>query len=562
MAATDYPLGRDSIPQPGVPQGRIEEHDFSGSQIFPGTVRKYWIYVPFQYEPAKPACLMVFQDGWGHIDPDNRYRVPVVFDNLINQKEMPVTIGIFVNPGTIPSPSAAGKDRINRSFEYDSLGDRYVRFLLEEIIPEVEPSYNLVQDADGRAISGVSSGAICAFNAAWERPNAFHRVFCAVGTFTGMRGGGVFPYLVRITEAQTDPRVFLEDGSADLNIFAGNWWLANQEMLSALQFSGYEVRYAWSDRGHDVNHSSAIFPDAVRWLWEGYPAAVQTGVNSLQPVMRVLLPGESWIVVASDHKPSGPLAVNDKGEVFFADASENGIFRISLWGELEPFSHGVGKVTGMTFGPDGRLFACLAKRKQIIAFDHLGGTTEIAYGIEGAEMCVAATGRLYVAEPSRNRVWLVIPGGAKLPVEQGVTMPSGLCLSPDQSQLVVTDRRDPTAYLLSIRSDGSLANKAPYFHLNLPNEEGESGAEAVAVDLHGWVYFSTSAGLQIADNEGRIVGLIPPPSGDRISGLVFGGAGFKDLYVCSRGTIYRRRIGATGYLSFQPPIKPESSSSF
>jgi sugar lactone lactonase YvrE len=561
MADTDYLLGPDSFPQPGVPQGRIEEHDFSSSLIFPGTVRKYWVYVPIQYEPAKPACVMVFQDGWGHIDPANRYRVPVVFDNLINKNEMPVTIGIFVNPGTIPSPVLAGRDRVNRSFEYDSLGDRYVRFLLEEIIPEVEKSYRLVQDADGRAISGVSSGAICAFNAAWERPNAFHRVFCAVGTFTGMRGGGVFPYLVRITEPKPI-RVFLEDGSTDLNIFAGNWWLANQEMLSALQFSGYEVRYAWGDRGHDVNHSSAIFPDAVRWLWEGYPQAVQAGVNSLQPVMRVLLPGEGWIAVASDHEPSGSLAVNDKGEVFFADGSDNGVFRISLWGKAEPFSHGGGKVTGMAFGPDGRLYACLAERKQVVAFDQSGGTTEIAQGIEGAEICVAATGRLYVAEPSRSRIWLVIPGGGKQLVEQGIATPSALGLSPDQSQLVVADRRDPTAYLLSIRSDGSLENKAPYFHLNLPNDEGERSAGAVAVDCHGWVYFSTSAGLQVADNEGRIAGLISPPTDGPISGLVFGGAGFKELYVISGGTIYKRRTRAMGYLPFRAPINPESRSSF
>jgi gluconolactonase len=559
--ATDYPLGPDSLPQPGVPQGRIEEHEYSGSRIFPGTVRKYWVYVPVQYEPSTPACVMVFQDGWGHIDPGNRYRVPVVFDNLINKKEMPVTIGIFVNPGTIPSSAAGAKDRVNRSFEYDSLGDRYVRFLLEEILPEVEKSYRLVQDPDGRAISGVSSGAICAFNAAWERPDAFHRVFCAVGTFTGMRGGAIFPYLVRVTEPKPI-RVFLEDGSADLNIFAGNWWLANQEMLSALQFSGYEVRYAWGDRGHDGNHSSAIFPDAVRWLWEGYPRAVRAGVHSAQPVMKVLLPGEGWTAVASGRAPSGSLAVDAAGEVFFADASDCGIYRIGPGGQAESFGNAGGKVTGMAFGPDGRLYACVPELKQIVALDGKGGTREIAHGIEGGDLCVAANGRIYVAEPGRGRVWLVIPGGAHQAVEEGIGSPSGLCLSPDQSQLVVDDRRDPAAYLLSIRSDGRLANKAPYFHLNLPNDEGESGAGPAAVDVHGWVYFCTSAGLQFADNEGRIAGLISPPAGGRISGLGWGGARFQDLYVLSGGTIYKRRTGTTGCQPFQPPIKPEPRSSF
>ena len=267
-AADAYQLGNDSKVQTGVPRGSVTKHSWE-SRIFPGTLRDYWVYVPQQYDPQQPACLMVFQDGGSYINTNGQYRVPVVFDNLIARKEMPVTIGVFLNPGEVPPAVPSQKARSNRSFEYDSLGDQYARFLLEEILPEIEKRYAITKEARGRCIAGISSGAICAFTVAWERPEQFGKVLSYVGSFTNIRGGHVYPALIRKTEPKTI-RVFLQDGSNDLDNLHGSWPLANQEMAAALKFQGYDYRFELGDGGHNGKHGGAILPDALRWLWRDY----------------------------------------------------------------------------------------------------------------------------------------------------------------------------------------------------------------------------------------------------------------------------------------------------
>jgi enterochelin esterase-like enzyme len=268
QAADDYKPGPDSFVQEGVPRGEVTQHQWK-SEVFPGTVRDYWIYVPKQYDPAKPACVMIFQDGADYVNLNKDFRVPVVFDNLIHKKEMPVTIGIFLNPGEIPPAEPQQKPRRNRSFEYDSLGDRYARFLIEEILPEVGRKYNLTQDPNGRAICGKSSGGICAWTVAWERPDVFRKVISHIGSFTNIRGGHVYPALIRKTERKPI-RVFLQDGSNDLDNLHGHWPLANQEMAAALKFMNYDYRFEFGDGGHNGKHGGAIFPDSLRWLWRDY----------------------------------------------------------------------------------------------------------------------------------------------------------------------------------------------------------------------------------------------------------------------------------------------------
>jgi enterochelin esterase family protein len=261
-----YVLGPDSQVKPGVPQGKVETRQWTESKIYPGTTRDWAIYVPAQYDKAKPANVMVFQDGMGMVKADGQYRVPVVFDNLIASGEMPVTIAIFINPGTFPPADPKQKGRSNRSFEYDSLGDLYARFLLEEILPEVSKEYNLTTDPEGRAICGNSSGGICAFTVAWEKPDAFRKVVSHIGSFTNIRGGHVYPALVRKT-AKKPLRVFLQDGSNDLDNQFGNWPLANQDMAAALKFAGYDYKFVLGEGTHNGKHGAAMFPDTMRWLW-------------------------------------------------------------------------------------------------------------------------------------------------------------------------------------------------------------------------------------------------------------------------------------------------------
>ncbi len=271
-AFDDYTPGPDSKRHDGVPKGKITQFKWNTSKIYEGTSRDCWLYVPAQYDGSKPACVMVFQDGGSYVNEKGSFRVPVVFDNLIHKKEMPVTVGVFVNPGTF-SGKAKGRDR-NRSFEYDTLSDQYVRFLEKEILPEVEKSVKLRHDAAGRAIGGSSSGGICAFTAAWERPDLFGKVLSHVGSFTNIRGGDVYPGLIRKTERKPI-RVFLQDGSHDLDNLHGSWPLANQSMAAALRFMDYDYSFTFGEGAHNGKQGGAILPESLRWLWRDTPEMPQ-----------------------------------------------------------------------------------------------------------------------------------------------------------------------------------------------------------------------------------------------------------------------------------------------
>jgi enterochelin esterase family protein len=271
-ADSDYVLGPDSQPRE-VPHGEVKPMPpFTTSQVFPGTTRDWWLYIPAQYQPSKPACVMVFFDGGGYVKADGSTRVPVVFDNLIATKAMPVTIGVFITPGVFKATMPGAKDRSNRSFEYDSLGDANARFVLDEVMPLVAKEYHLTKDPNGWAIAGLSSSGIAAFTVAWERPDHFRKVVSWIGSFTNIRGGFVYPGLIRQTKDQPKPlRVFLQDGSADLDNLHGHWPLSNQEMAAALKFAGYDYKFEFGTGGHSPKHGASIFPDTLRWLWRDWP---------------------------------------------------------------------------------------------------------------------------------------------------------------------------------------------------------------------------------------------------------------------------------------------------
>jgi enterochelin esterase family protein len=263
-----YVLGSDSQVQKGVPQGKVTQMPpWKDSKIYPGTTRDWWIYVPAQYTKDKPAAVMVFCDGGGFVKADGQFRAPVVFDNLIAKGEMPVTIGIFIQPGAFENKDPKDKSRSNRSFEYDSLGDLHARFLMEEILPAVAKDYNLSTNPDERAICGNSSGGICAFTVAWEKPDAFRKVVSHIGSFTNIRGGHVYPALIRKTDKKP-LKVFLQDGRNDLDNQFGNWPLANQDMAAALKFAGYDYQFVLGEGTHNGKHGAAMLPDTLRWLWK------------------------------------------------------------------------------------------------------------------------------------------------------------------------------------------------------------------------------------------------------------------------------------------------------
>ena len=261
-----YETPADARERPGVPKGAVKQMPAWESRIFAGTTRDWWVYVPSQYTAANPAAVMVFQDGAGVRD-----YVSGVFDNLIAKGDMPVTVGIFIQPGVFKEGG-----RSNRSFEYDTLSDQYARFLLEEILPEVGKTVNLRRDAASRAISGASSGGICAFTVAWERPDEFSKVVSWIGSFTNIASGtsrreGGHNYAALVRKTPKKPiRVFLQDGANDLDNAHGNWPLANQTLAKSLGYAGYDYRFVYGQGFHNNRHGRAILPDTLRWLWRDY----------------------------------------------------------------------------------------------------------------------------------------------------------------------------------------------------------------------------------------------------------------------------------------------------
>jgi sugar lactone lactonase YvrE/enterochelin esterase-like enzyme len=541
-----------------APQGEAMQFTFEQSKIFPGTVRDYWVYVPKQYDPAKPACVYVNQDGI-------QYNAPAVFDELIHKGEMPITIGVFVMHGRVePTPKEA-LPRFNRSFEYDGLGDNYVRFVLEEILPEVERkttsdgrAIHLSQNGNDRCIGGASSGAICAFTAAWERPDAFRRVFSCVGTYVGLRGGNDYPTLVRKFEPKPI-RIFLEDGSNDLNIYGGDWWMANQEMERALIFAGYEVEHSWGEGGHNTEHATQIFPDAMRYLWKDWPAEVKAGAGS-QQMRDILIAGEDWQLVSEGYQFTEGPATDATGEVFFNDVPASKTYKIGLDGQVEQWLDDSHKGNGQAFAPDGSMFVVATATESVLAYDAQKQSNVRAEGFRGNDIVVLHNGSMYVTNPiamggDPSNVWYVSPQGEKSIVDSELRFPNGVTVSPDQSLLYVADSRTHWIYSYQIQPDGKLAYKQRYFHLHVPDNADDSGADGMRTDRDGRLYVATRMGIQVCDQAGRVQCIIPTPNG-RISNLCFGGANFDVLFATCGDKVFKRKVKTVGANAFQEPIKP------
>lgn len=557
----NYELGPDSKTQDGVPKGEILKFSFDKSKIFPGTVRDYWVYIPAQYSPEKAACVFISQDGI-------KFAAPTVFDNLIYKKEMPVTIGVFVMHGRVKAEDAnTALDRFNRSYEYDGLGDDYARFLLEELLPEVEKQkttdgrvIRLSKSGNDRAIGGASSGAIAAFTAAWERPAEFSRVFSAIGTYVGLRGGEIYPTLIRRFEPKPI-RVFLQDGERDLNIYAGDWWMANLTMERALTFAGYELQHVWGDGGHSDKQALSVFPDAMRWLWKDYPQPVRSGQTKNETLGKILLPGEDWQLVADGYKFAEGPATNAKGEVYFNDVPDSKTYKIDLTGKVSLFLADSKRADGQAFGPDGRLYTVATNLKKILAYGADGKAQTIAEGFVGNDIVVASNGNVYVTNPPQNnstepsKIWLIKPNGQKTVVDTGLNFSNGITLSPDQTLLYAADSHSHWVYSYQIKTDGSLAYKQRYYWLHSPDKLDWSGADGMRVDRDGRLYTATAMGIQVSDQPGRVQCIIPTPNG-RAANITFGGARFDTLFVMSGDRVYKRKLKVSGALSWDKPIKP------
>ncbi len=361
---------------------------------------------------------------------------------------------------------------------------------------------------------------------------------------------------------KTEPkplRVFLQDGSNDLNIYGGDWWMANQEMERALVFAGYEVSHAWGTGGHDGRQAGEVFPDAMKWLWKDWPAAPKAGLGSSQ-LKQILIPGEDWQLVGEGYKfTEGPTA-NAKGEVFFNDIPENKTWKVGLDGAVSPYLSDSRKANGAAFGPDGRLYMVATATPQIIAYDADLKPTVIADGIAGNDLVVGHDGGVYVTNPpgggsEPSKVWYISPKGDKKVVDTGLGYANGVTLSPDQSLLYVADARSHWVYSYQIQPDGSLLDKQKYYRLHTPDNADSSGADGIRADTQGRLYVATRMGVQVCDQAGRVNAIILTPNG-KASNVSFGGENFDTLYVTANDKVFKRKTHAKGVNAFADPIKP------
>ncbi len=491
----NHHLPGNPAPQPNsnMQKGEVLKFDYKNSTLYPGTTRAYWVYIPAVYKPSMPACLYVCLDGI-------LFNAPDVFDSLVNNGHVPVIIGVFIQPGTVLREDGTVL-RYNRSNEFDSLTDRFARFIEEEILPDVQTrtatdgrKINISPHANDHAIGGASSGAICAFTAAWQRPALFSRVFSAIGTYVGMRGGDQYLALVRKTEPKPI-RIYLQDNSnGTWNPLFGNWLKANIEMEAALTFAGYEVAYLWQEGGHDTKQATTIFASAMRWLWKGWPQPVKSGRSANAMLRTILDEHEDWRLVTQQAGGTA-LAATASGEIEIKDN------------------------TGVLLMPGGARYMLKAGK------DSADGI--IVYRQRGKRPLVADKDRFL-----------------------GYTM----AVSPDKRQLVVSCKHSHWLYSYTVKQDGKLADKQKLYWLHNPGNDDISDIRSMAFDNNGNLYAATEIGIQVCDPDGRVRAILSLPDG-AVTAVCFGGEKFETLFAVCYGKLYKRKLKVVGTPSWAPAVK-------
>ena len=557
----------DADRKPGVPEGKVVEMPKWQSKIFANTERQWWVYVPAQYKNDGTAGLMIFQDGHDYQNRDGAWGVPTVLDNLIASGDIPPIIAIFINPGNDPSKelkNAWGSS--NRSLEYDGLGDRYARFLVEEIIPEVEKQWPVSKDPEMRGLCGASSGGICSFTAAWERPDQFRRVLSTIGSFVNLRGGNAYPYLIRKTERKP-LRVYLQDSSGDLDNPFGNWPLANQQMHAALAYMGGDVKFDYPEGfGHNSHRGGAIFPDAMRWLWRKEPTASSPGktkddLGGDLTLNKLLIEGETWQPLVAELGFADGLSGDAGGNLYFNDLKTGGYWRVTPDGTKTKFSDEFG--SGAKRAPDGRIIFCTGAKKHVVAMDPKSLAVEVlAENVAPNDLVVTAQGWVYFTDTGKGEVVFIdIKSKAIHTAASGITGPNGIGLSPDGGTLVASEYLGDRVWAWRIREDGTLDAGMPFMTLRRPiNPDAEfpfnapppykkeSGGDGLCSDAQGRWYVTSALGVQVFDPIGRECGLLVHPApGKQIVSAAFAGAGRGWLCISAGDTIYRRKVQAKGW---------------
>ena len=592
----DYLLGSDSQPQPGVPQGTLTRHTLAPGKFFPGTRHNYQLYVPAQYDPARPMPFMIFLDGSGYAG--NNVRVPVVLDNLIARRDLPPMAAIFIDPGVMPALSDQAQNRYERIFEYDSLTPRFASFLVDELIPDVAKTCNLSSDPNDRGLAGTSTGGVGAFVAAWNRPDQFRRVITWIGSFGNFRGADRLPGLIRRTEPRP-LRVFVQTGRQDLVNYAGSWYLENPRMAAALEFAGNDVRIELGEDGHSSRHGASILPETLRWLWRGYPqpiaigeaasgagrgifaelvprralvtppapspapgrgaGAVGRGSGPRGAVYALIYPDKLWEPVGDSYRSAISPAVNQEGDVFFADPSSNRIYQTDAARRVTVFRENTGGARALRFGADGRLYATQRANRRLVSYGPRGDERVVAERVQADDLALTKSGAIYFVDTALKTVGYIDRTGQRRTVYSGgeIMSPTALTLTPDQAMLIVGDGMDRYQWSFQIAADGALVNGEPFQRLEMPEEGLFSGVAGLAVDSLGYVWATSAMGIQVCEQPGRCTNILNKPefNATPIDSIAFGGSDRHWLYVTQGGRLFRRATKRTGVVAWEL-VKP------
>lgn len=573
-------FGPDSQPQPGVAKGTLTRGALPPGKIYPGVPHDYQVYVPANADPAKALPYMIFLDGSGYAG--NGTRIPVVFDNLIAKGDIPPVVGIFVNPGVLaPTSPDTQLARFSRDWEYDDVRPNFSRFLIEELIPEVGKQVHLSSNPDDHAIAGTSTGAVGAFMAAWYRPDVFHRVLYLIGTFVDMRGANQAPFWIRKTEPKP-LRIFLQDGSADIDSYAGNWPLQNQNMDAAMKFAGYDHKFEYYEgEAHSTRKASEGMPDILRWLWRGYPAPIVQNPPELvpipagragrgpgrgpmvrQPAYNVVTPDKPWQPVEGDYAAAGSIAVNKAGDVFFVDGKANRVYRIGSDGKPAVFKQNAGGATNLKGGPDGRIYAIQPAGRRIVSWGPDGAETVAASNVDAFDLAITKSGDIYYTDPSHKAIVVIDAKGQRKGhyAGGGIESPAALTLTPDQAFLNVNDARTREPWSFQIAADGGIINGAPFFRTETSPQTTLETARQIAMDNSGNMYRGTVLGIEMESGSGRMDMILNPPKYGGIPGhLAFGGPDRDWLYASEDGKLYRRQTKRKGSAAWDPVKPPQPS---
>ncbi|MBI5833422.1 MAG: RICIN domain-containing protein [Armatimonadetes bacterium] len=537
MPAATWPAAVGDLNKPLPPKGTIRDFTFETSAIFPGTRRAGTVFIPAQYDGTRPACVYVRQDGYNP-------REKSMMEQLIADGEMPVTIGVFIRPGDLPAPMKDTLGRRNRGLEYDGVGDAYPRFLVEELLPYVARTFDLKLSERGndRCIAGGSSGGICAFNAAWWRPDAFSRVYANSGSFVAFRGGHEFPTLVRKTEAKPI-RAYLTTGTHDMENCAGDWYLLDQEMDKALKFAGYDYQFHAIDGPH-VAGWNEHWLEAMRCLWKGWPEPVKPGTSAPR-VRDCIVDGQGWELVAERLGEVRSPVCTSRGEVLFVDVARSQIRAIGTDGAITVRIADAPVVNGLAIGAKDELYSVSAATGRLLRYGADGKATTVAEGVRGDYLLARPDGSLYVT--GGGQVSLVRDGQVSV-VDTGLKQATGLACRPDQWLLAVADGASKWVYSYQVADDGKLTNRERYYCLNVNDWDDEAGATSVVFAREGQPLIATRAGVQICADDGPTQVILPLPGLARAEAVCLGGAGLNQLYAFGAGRLWRRqtRLHATG----------------